>query len=395
MSMTIALNSDDLIVTVQDVERGLACECRCIECGEALIARRGGRRLHHFSHISQKEPCEVQPESFVHRYAKQVLMESLGMQLPPFPGHNPEAIDVTSWWDFESIKEEVWMGDFRPDLVAQLSDGPLLIEVACTSFVDEEKQVRIERAGIRTVEIDLSRVVMHPSSEGLVKLKRSILHDASLKRWAYPKAPVVSPFSDALPIPFCPSPLSNTRVPAQSEATRFVMQGMWVDLRVLAHGSIVIRSVAYSPKIVELLKALAGRYGGHYVAKYRNWMFPSWTKSAVEQELKLLADDHSFYRPLNGNTKTFLGALEPKNKPGSEAYLDAALVFQQYRLGEAPGCLPIGEFKIRHYGIEVDHEPLERCLRCSGVEILGVEIIQTHEQTELAYRVVRQKLVRL
>lgn len=388
MSMTIALDSEDLIVTVQDVERGLACECRCIECGEALIARKGGHRLHHFSHISQKESCEVQPESFVHRYAKQVLMESLGVQLPPFPGHNPEAIDGTSWWDFESIQEEVWMGDFRPDLVAQLSDGPLLIEVACTSFVDEEKQVRIERAGIRTVEIDLSRVVMHPSSEGLVKLKRSILHDASLKRWAYPKAPVLAPLSDSVRISACPSPLSDTRVPAPSEPIRFVVQGMWVDMRVLEHGSIVIRSVAYSPLIVDLLKRLARQYNGRYVAKYRNWMFPSWARGLLQQALEALADSEDSI-PAQAPTLLHDEPFVNSAQVGFSRYLDGRLVLKQYQAGHAPACLPTGEFRIRHFGADLDCETLEDFFEASAVELLCVEVIRVQGQADFVYRVRR------
>src|SRR5690606_14219261 len=186
MTMTIALDARDLIVPIQDVPRGLACMCRCIECGEPVVARKGHKRAHHFSHASQKDPCVVKPESFVHRYAKQVVMEHLGLQLPPMPDHYPKTQDESSWWDFESAKEEVWLGSFRPDIVAELKDGPLLIEIACTSFVGDEKQARIENLGLRTIEVDISSLEVTPSPEGLLKLQNAILHNPTLKRWLYP-----------------------------------------------------------------------------------------------------------------------------------------------------------------------------------------------------------------
>jgi len=191
MTMTIAVDASGRVVSINEVVRGLACGCRCLECNEFVVARQGLKLMHHFSHASQKEPCEVTPESFLHRYAKQVVRESLGLQLPPQPGHHPDSEDQSSWWDFESVKEEPWMGDFRPDLVAELTDGPLLIEFACTSFVDEEKLERIKQLGIRTVEIDLSGLVVTPSSDGLLEIQRAILHDATLKQWLYPLPEVV------------------------------------------------------------------------------------------------------------------------------------------------------------------------------------------------------------
>ena len=89
------------------------------------------QRTRHFSHVLQKTPCEIQPESFLHCYAKHVVMEAGGLHRPAMLGHEPASEDISSWWDFISVYEEVWLGSFRPDLVAQLPDGVLLIEFAC------------------------------------------------------------------------------------------------------------------------------------------------------------------------------------------------------------------------------------------------------------------------
>jgi hypothetical protein len=39
--MYIALNENNKLVNIEQVERGLACQCTCFECGEAVIARKG------------------------------------------------------------------------------------------------------------------------------------------------------------------------------------------------------------------------------------------------------------------------------------------------------------------------------------------------------------------
>lgn len=39
MLMKIALNAEQQIVHIDQVQRGLACNCTCFECGETVIAK--------------------------------------------------------------------------------------------------------------------------------------------------------------------------------------------------------------------------------------------------------------------------------------------------------------------------------------------------------------------
>lgn len=385
MTMTIAIDDQCRVVSINEVERGLVCGCRCIECNEPVVARKGQQRIHHFSHVSQKAPCEVMPESFLHRYAKQVVQGSLGLQLPPQPGHRPDSEDQSSWWDFESVEQEVWLGTFRPDLVAELPDGPLLIEFACTSFVDDEKQARIEQLGIRAVELDLSGMLVTPTAEGLLELKRAILHDSTLKQWLYPLPEVMGACESR------PQPVESPMEPEPSiqlpERLRYTIQGLWVDLRVLEFGSVVVKSVAYSPLIAELLKRLARQYSGRYVAKFKNWMFPSWAGEFIRHELETMAD-----RELLPHTRA-PSALTTSSAPVTQidigGYLDARVIHQQYLAGLAPQCLPQGEFGARHFGTGLDCDGLESFFHASGVEILSVEVIRVQGQMDFAYRLRR------
>lgn len=390
MTLTIAVDANDRVVSIGEVSRGLGCGCRCIECDEAVIARKGQHRIHHFSHASQKIPCEVMPESFLHRYAKQVVKESLGLQLPPQPGHRPDSEDQSSWWDFESVKTEPWMGDFRPDLVAELSDGPLLIEFACTSFVLEEKQARIERAGIRAVEVDLSGLNVQPSSAGLQELKGTILHDVAMKRWLYPLGPVMAVFGEPS-MPVAEIIVARDSSPRFPERARYTIQGLWVDVRILEHGSVVVRSVAFSPMIVELLKRLARQYSGRYIAKYKNWMFPSWARASLQQEFDALSYSDRLIpaKALSMPSPTETSPSGDNIQFGFGSYLDARIILQQYQSGSAPACLPIGEFRVRHFGTDVDCNALEEFFQASEVQLLGVEVIRIQGQVDFAYKLRR------
>lgn len=171
------------------------------------------------------------------------------------------------------------------------------------------------------------------------------------------------------------------------ERLRYTIQGMWVDLRVLEFGSVVLKSVAYSPLIAELLKRLARQYSGRYVAKFKNWMFPSWAGESIRHELEAIAD-REFLPPARAPS-----ALTTSSAPVTQidigGYLDARVIHQQYLAGLAPQCLPQGEFGARHFGTGLDCDGLESFFQASGVEILGVEVIRVQGQMDFAYRLRR------
>lgn len=113
-------------------------------------------------------------------------------------------------------------------------------------------------------------------------------------------------------------------------AQRFTIQGFWVDLRVLEFGSVVVRSVAYSPAIAELLKRLSRRYAGRYVAQYRNWMFPAWARGALQDELEALADgDRSgLSRGVDPSSQVLDVSFTTENQPDVNGYLDARIILR-------------------------------------------------------------------
>ena len=71
-----ALNSQNDFVHIDDVAKGLACNCYCPSCKERLVAKNGGKkRIHHFSHASGVD-CEGAYESMLHQLAKIRVQEA-------------------------------------------------------------------------------------------------------------------------------------------------------------------------------------------------------------------------------------------------------------------------------------------------------------------------------
>lgn len=273
MTMFVALDQNGRLITIENALRGLECNCSCVSCGEPVIARKGPIREHHFAHVSQKESCHIQRESLLHLYAKEVICEDLGLQLPPLPGVCPNNEDTSSWWSFETVTPEVRQQGFQPDLVAELKDGSrLFIEVAVTSFIDEVKHERIKAAGTPTIELDLRDLLLGaiPSEAA----KDYILHRPQHKTWIYPETQSVTQAPDVqMPDPLSDRDLPPLRPASNLQEQRFVIMQMWVSARTLPSGSIAVRSWSFNPQITELLKTWRNQLGGEYNPKYKNWIY--------------------------------------------------------------------------------------------------------------------------
>ena len=286
--MFVALNQNARLTTIDQALRGLSCNCTCVCCGEAVIARKGMIREHHFAHHSNKESCFIQRESLLHLYAKEVISDNLGLQLPPMPGVYPDSPDPTSWWDFVKVDQEVPQPGFQPDLVAHLKDDTqLFIEVAVTSFIAEGKLERIKAVGIKTIELDLSDLLCSKLPIPSAEVKKLILELASSITWIYPEAPPApQPQTTYWPALAIAAPV--TEPPSKCPEHKFIIMGMWVSARILPTGSIAVRSWTYNPQITELLKSWRNQLGGEYNQKYKNWIYSPLAREEVIARLQQL-----------------------------------------------------------------------------------------------------------
>lgn len=158
---------DGRLYMPHQVERGLACECFCPECGSRLVSNQGNHKRHYFSHHESRE-CEGGYETSVHLMAKQVVEDHRYIELPVFhkilsrklPTGDlveEEVLVLSKRLDFAFVGQEKGLDGLKPDVIGISSDGQeLLIEVYVTHAVSDEKCERYRNRNL--IELDLSQI---------------------------------------------------------------------------------------------------------------------------------------------------------------------------------------------------------------------------------------------
>jgi hypothetical protein len=148
MLIPYALGPDGNFVYVGEVDRGLACNCVCSECGGALVKRVSDENLKidHFAHFTHT--CKAVSETVLHKLIKSILLSSKTLIIPD---GNGEPVVIT----IQSAQCEVTLNNYRVDVLLNegLSDQ-LIVEVVVHHRVSIEKQVRLSRSGFRGIIIN-------------------------------------------------------------------------------------------------------------------------------------------------------------------------------------------------------------------------------------------------
>lgn len=273
--MQTAQSHDNRLVHITQVDRGLACRCVCLACGEPVVARQGIQREWHFAHASNLPPCDISPETMLHRFVKQVIEEVRGIWLPELPSGRvltPKLQQSCSngWITFDRVVSEVLLGSIRPDVIGYCGDERLLIEVAYSSFCGDEKRQLIEQLEICGLELDVS--AFHPASFEPDRVRHAVLTDDSIKEWLVTREQVVPP----TPEPMAPAKIREYRT--------FVIASRNVQMKTLPWGDIAL-SYLYSEEVSRLVRHVAKRYQGRWNDRYKNWIVSGCFLKDVECEL--------------------------------------------------------------------------------------------------------------
>ena len=181
LQLPYGLAADGRLVPVVDVERGLACGCRCPRCSRRLVAKKGPIIRHHFSHEADFV-CVGAYETMAHLLAKQIIADAGMVRIPAI---NPTGY---SWGagageaKFASVEVEVTMPGMRPDIIGYSdADPPLLIEVAVRHYCAQEKIDLLRARALPAMEIDLGifRSDLEPDA-----LRAAVLSDAP-RKWLH------------------------------------------------------------------------------------------------------------------------------------------------------------------------------------------------------------------
>lgn len=137
---------DGELVSIDNVERGLSCGCICPECKTQLVANKGVKKTHYFSHY-RKSDCNG--ESLLHYLAKIVFAKRIESAIE-------EKLEIPIEWECQRceslsshkgnlvkvakrVELEVSVGTCRPDIVLYAGDGRVLafIEIVVSHFPEE------------------------------------------------------------------------------------------------------------------------------------------------------------------------------------------------------------------------------------------------------------------
>ena len=132
-------------VSVEEVLRGLKCDCICPECKSLLIARQGEKKQWHFAHANNAE-CAGARMTALHLWAQQIIQEEKRIMLPPYKGRYYKPSKQLIQFDEVFLEQRISINDsyIQPDCIGRITRNgqahDLLIEILVTHEVDERKK---------------------------------------------------------------------------------------------------------------------------------------------------------------------------------------------------------------------------------------------------------------
>ncbi|WP_321290150.1 competence protein CoiA family protein [uncultured Sunxiuqinia sp.] len=151
---------DGKLVTIDDVEKGLACNCYCPNCKSRLLARHGNIREHHFSHY-KNEDCGWKGESIIHKLSKDIISKHKFIKAPRLLWQTKPEIIIydETYIPIDKIKLEHKIDKIIPDILIESKGKELIIELKVSHGINYDKYLKIKRLNISTIEIDVRELI--------------------------------------------------------------------------------------------------------------------------------------------------------------------------------------------------------------------------------------------
>jgi len=154
----------DLLLHVSEVARGIRCECVCPVCKKPLVARKGGKIVHHFAHYPGAQ-CNA--ETVLHQLGKRLLHRRITAAIEsrqPLPitwqcqqcgdQHDGNLVKAA-----ETAALERDLGVCRPDVTLLTSNGvpAAFVEVVVSHRPDENVLAYAARHDVVLVEFHVNK----------------------------------------------------------------------------------------------------------------------------------------------------------------------------------------------------------------------------------------------
>ena len=146
---------------VDDVPKGLKCNCVCPYCKVDLMAKQGQKKEHHFAHKNNKN-CTGARMTALHMLAQQILARDKKLMLPDYIGLYYQKATELIEFDEVKIEKSTILDNklYRPDCIGikygNNIEHRLWIEIFVTHEVDSDKFDSICKSNQPCIEIDLS-----------------------------------------------------------------------------------------------------------------------------------------------------------------------------------------------------------------------------------------------
>ena len=281
---------DGRVVSVEEVNRGKACDCCCAVCGEILIARQGDVRAWHFAHASGGD-CAGAAESTLHLAAKQLIVDEGQILVPALEvsaSHRLEDGRVGEAslqrrpenWTLDGARPEVSIGALRIDVAATHDGAPIFIEVAVTHLVDQAKQEALGALRTACFEIVLDPFLHEAWTWD--DLRQDVLLYPGNRRWVY-HPDLISLNEQVKRVAIAQAYAKPIKVTSEPNTYRLRWSG--VPIWLVDRGWGLTFWWRPNEGVHPVLKAVAKSFGGRYNPKYHNWVLHVGVKAALLEQL--------------------------------------------------------------------------------------------------------------
>lgn len=306
LHQAFALDAKDNPVSVDQVPRGLACNCTCRGCGTPLIAKQGEVRSWSFAHKANAD-CSGAAETALHKAAKQVLLEAHALMVPAITLHRSVRLDdgrsgsgsatrEHGMLDYHASEDEKPHGNVRPDITLLTEFGEVFIELVVTNAVDREKHGKLLNIGIPTLEITLQLPSYLGQGEAWPTLRATILDDLINKKWLIDlektrlseEATVAAILNAQHDIKTTVPHVSKKASQLQPVIRNFFSFGHTTVFLHLKSFGVVATTQTKDFAIDPLVSGWLRRWGGKFSSRYETWVFPTDKVTALRTALATL-----------------------------------------------------------------------------------------------------------
>lgn len=193
--------TDGLLVSPEEVERGLACDCTCPGCGHSVVARQGTEKVWHFAH-HRAPMCTDGYQKSVHELAKQLLRDRKELLVPSLEAmvsandahgrllEERELVFESKSVPLDECRATVKLDDVTADVLGRLREHEVLVEVTVFHRLMPDKEARLVATGIPSLEIDLS---VFKSVQATRKgIEEALFKDNGNRRWLFHPKPAAA-----------------------------------------------------------------------------------------------------------------------------------------------------------------------------------------------------------